>query len=57
MDVVIGYRKIINGNEDSTSLPKKFLFPGYPETKYQAETLVLAANGQYMENGNLLFLR
>ncbi|XP_046569762.1 3 beta-hydroxysteroid dehydrogenase/Delta 5--_4-isomerase type 4-like [Haliotis rubra] len=54
VDVVIGYEDIIDGDEDSTVRPKKFLFPGYPETKYKAETLVLASNGQYSENGNKL---
>ena len=46
VDVAIGFNDIINGNEDNTPVPDTFLFPGYPKSKYDAECLVLAANGK-----------
>ncbi|XP_013421694.1 3 beta-hydroxysteroid dehydrogenase type 7-like, partial [Lingula anatina] len=45
VDVVIGFEEIINGDEDNTTKPRKFLFPGYPQTKSEAEKCVLQANG------------
>ncbi|XP_053394154.1 3 beta-hydroxysteroid dehydrogenase/Delta 5--_4-isomerase-like [Mercenaria mercenaria] len=54
VDVVIGYDDIIDGNEANTAPPTEFLFPGYPETKYKAECLVLKANGTPTQNGSLL---
>lgn len=51
VDVVIGFEEIFNGDE-SLQVPRKFLFPGYPTTKYQAEQLVTAANGRILARGN-----
>ena len=51
VDVVIGHDEIIDGTEDNTAPPKKYLFPGYPESKYKAECLVLRANGTTTNNG------
>ena len=50
IDVVIGYNDIIDGNED-TPIPKQWLFPGYPNTKYRAECLVLKANNTKTSSG------
>ena len=46
VDVVIGFDDIKNGSEQTTEKPDKFLFPGYPETKYMQECIVLQANGK-----------
>ena len=46
VDVVIGFDDIKNGSEQRTEKPDKFLFPGYPETKYMQECIVLQANGK-----------
>ena len=43
IDVVVGSEEIVNGDED-TPIPKDFLFPGYPGTKYRAECTVVHAN-------------
>lgn len=51
VDVVIGFEEIFNGDE-SLPVPSKFLFPGYPTTKYQAEQLVNAANGRILAKGD-----
>ena len=40
----------MNGDE-SIPTPKEHLFPGYNETKRQAEELVLAANGRSLACG------
>ncbi|ESO97278.1 hypothetical protein LOTGIDRAFT_114779, partial [Lottia gigantea] len=53
VDVVIGHQDILDGNEE-TSIPKTFLFPGYPDTKYRAEKLILAANGTKLSTGKQL---
>lgn len=53
VDVVIGFKPICGGTEDTTPIPKQFLFPGYPESKLRAEQLVLAANEQLCSNGNI----
>ena len=45
IDVVVGSEEIVNGDED-TPVPKDFLFPGYPGTKYRAECAVVHANGR-----------
>ena len=55
VDVVIGYDDIINGDEALT-VPKKFLFHGYPETKHRAETLVTEANGRKLAKGLSKFI-
>ena len=52
VDVVVGYDDIIDGCEVTTATPEHFLFPGYPETKHKAESLVLKANGTPCKNGN-----
>ncbi|CAH1801506.1 unnamed protein product, partial [Owenia fusiformis] len=44
VDVVIGYEDIINGEESTTAIPRRFLFPGYPASKYKAECNVLSAH-------------
>nr|KAG5700610.1 hypothetical protein BaRGS_015406 [Batillaria attramentaria] len=54
VDVVVGFEPIRGGTEETTPVPKKLLFPGYPETKLQAERLVLAANGQRGSGGTTL---
>lgn len=52
VDVVIGVDDdIVDGNEENTMSPSEFLFPGYPETKYKAECLVLKANNIPTQNG------
>jgi hypothetical protein len=51
VDVVVGFDDIINGDE-SLPAPKRFLFPGYPETKHRAENLVSEANGRALAAGN-----
>ena len=51
VDVAIGHYPITNGNEDTTAPPGDFLFPGYPESKYKAECLVLEANKMECVNG------
>ncbi|CAG2253676.1 unnamed protein product [Mytilus edulis] len=53
VDVVIGHDAINNGDE-TTPVPKTFLFPGYPESKYRAECLVRKASGQKCKNGRYL---
>ena len=50
VDVVIGQKEIWNGDE-SLPPPRRFLFPGYPASKQQAERLVLEANGRKLANG------
>ncbi|KAJ8312422.1 hypothetical protein KUTeg_009795, partial [Tegillarca granosa] len=54
VDVAIGYDPIRDGNENNTPPPKRFLFPGYPETKYKAECLVLQSNGRTCTLGRKL---
>ncbi|ELU09823.1 hypothetical protein CAPTEDRAFT_109619 [Capitella teleta] len=49
VDVVIGYEPITDGDE-SLQVPPKFLFTGYPISKYHSEKLVLGANGKLLEN-------
>lgn len=51
VDVVIGFDDIENGCEQTTEKPNKFLFPGYPETKYMQENMVLQTNGKQTVNG------
>lgn len=50
VDVVIGHKEIDHGNE-TLRIPKKFLFPGYPKTKFKAERLVRMASGETCKNG------
>lgn len=54
VDVVIGFTPIQGGTELSTSIPRKFLFPGYPETKLIAERLVLNFNAQQCDGGTTI---
>lgn len=54
VDVVIGFDDIVNGTEETTTTPSKFLFPGYPESKHKAEQLVIRSNGTYLTNGQKL---
>jgi nucleoside-diphosphate-sugar epimerase len=51
VDVVIGHDDINDGDE-TTPIPTSFLFPGYPESKYKAECLILNASGRKCKNGN-----
>lgn len=51
VDVVIGFDDIRNGCEQTTGKPDTFLFPGYPETKYMQECMILQANGGLTVNG------
>ena len=53
VDVVVGYDEIFNGDE-TLPIPKHFLFPGYPDTKYRAEQMVIAANGTELGKGKCL---
>ena len=55
IDVVIGYDDIIDGNEDSL-IPDKWLFPGYPDTKYRAECLVLKADDTKTASGIAIYI-
>ena len=50
IDVVVGYDDIYDGDE-TLPVPNKLLFPGYPDTKYRAEQLILAANGRPLVEG------
>ncbi|KAK6190918.1 hypothetical protein SNE40_002684 [Patella caerulea] len=50
VDVVIGHKDITNGTEE-TGIPDDFLFPGYPDTKFRAERLILEANGTRLNSG------
>ena len=50
IDVVIGYEEIHDGDE-GLPVPASFLFPGYPETKFEAETMVLNAHSTPSGNG------
>ena len=52
VDVVIGYNQLIDVNE-SCPVPEKFLFKGYPDTKHQAEVLVLKSNGRSIGGSKL----
>jgi len=52
VDVVIGAEEIFNGDE-SLAIPRKFLFHGYPQTKYAAEVMVNEANGRTLAKGRL----
>ncbi|GAB1603616.1 3 beta-hydroxysteroid dehydrogenase/Delta 5--_4-isomerase type 4-like isoform X1 [Argonauta hians] len=54
VDVVVGSDDIIDGTEDSTTTPHRFLFPGYPQSKHEAEVLVCRANGSRLANGGQL---
>lgn len=40
VDVAVGDKAIRGGTEVDTPVPDKFLFPGYPETKYHGERIV-----------------
>ena len=51
VDVVIGYQDIIDGDEAGTGKPTRFLMPGYPETKYNAECMVVEVNGKMSQKG------
>ncbi|XP_059149046.1 3 beta-hydroxysteroid dehydrogenase type 7-like [Physella acuta] len=42
VDVAIGHQPIRGGDETNTPVPDTFLFPGYPETKYNGERVLLA---------------
>ncbi|XP_069134758.1 3 beta-hydroxysteroid dehydrogenase/Delta 5--_4-isomerase type 1-like [Argopecten irradians] len=55
VDVVVGFDDIRDGRETTTFVPKQFLFPGYPATKYEAECEVLKANGKKCDNGRCLW--
>ncbi|KAL3857755.1 hypothetical protein ACJMK2_012395 [Sinanodonta woodiana] len=54
VDVVVGSEEIVDGTEENTHPPEKFLFPGYPNTKYEAECLIRKVNGATTAKGNLL---
>ncbi|KAI8782543.1 3 beta-hydroxysteroid dehydrogenase [Biomphalaria glabrata] len=41
VDVAIGSEPIRGGDETNTPVPDKFLFPGYPDTKFHGERIVL----------------
>ena len=43
IDVVVGFSDLVDADE-SAPIPDEFLFPGYPETKYRAETAVINAD-------------
>ena len=47
MSVISGFDDIINGTEETTSIPKRFINRGYGETKQKAESLVLSFNSEY----------
>ena len=53
VDVVVGFDDVNNGDE-SLPVPKKFLFPGYPESKYRAECLVAEADGRALASGEFI---
>ena len=56
IDVVIGNEPIINGDE-KTPIPKPFLFPGYPDTKYKGEQLVVQAHGKPLATGESFLMK
>ncbi|GFR60676.1 3 beta-hydroxysteroid dehydrogenase type 7-like, partial [Elysia marginata] len=43
VDVAVGFQPVLCGDEDTTPVPPPdgFMFPGYPETKYQGERVIL----------------
>jgi len=53
VDVVVGFDDVIYGDE-SLPVPRKFLFPGYPESKHRAECLVAEANGRPLAVGKFV---
>ena len=55
VDVVIGHDDIIDGTEETTAPPGQYLFPGYPQSKYKAECLILRANGTTNKDGMLIY--
>ncbi|CAI9733122.1 beta-hydroxysteroid dehydrogenase Delta 5-- [Octopus vulgaris] len=55
VDVVVGDKNIVDGTEDTAITPSHFLFPGYPQTKHEAEDLVCRANGSHLANGGRLY--
>ncbi|XP_005094948.2 uncharacterized protein LOC101847324 [Aplysia californica] len=54
VDVAVGRQPIRGGDEHSTPRPHKFLFPGYPDTKYHGERLVLAGDTNRRHDGGKL---
>ncbi|ESN92520.1 hypothetical protein HELRODRAFT_89375, partial [Helobdella robusta] len=50
VDVVIGFEELVDVTEGDCPTPAKLLFEGYPESKRQAENLVLKAHGRVLVN-------
>jgi len=52
VDVVIGRRHdVISAGDESLPVPRRFLFPGYADSKRKAELLVFEANGRALAKG------
>ena len=52
VDVVIGRRSdVISAGDESLPVPRRFLFPGYAESKLSAERLVVEADGRPLAKG------
>ncbi|RUS69954.1 hypothetical protein EGW08_022281 [Elysia chlorotica] len=56
VDVAVGSQPILGGDEDNTPVPPPdgFMFPGYPETKYQGERVVLNSSRVLRQDGEQL---
>ena len=51
VDVVIGRRDVISAGDESLPVPRRFLFPGYAESKLRAERVVCEADGRPLAKG------
>ncbi|CAL1542785.1 unnamed protein product [Lymnaea stagnalis] len=54
VDVAVGSQPIRGGDETNTRVPDKFLFPGYPDTKYHGERLILGSGRPKRADGGQL---
>ncbi|GFO44274.1 hypothetical protein PoB_007077900 [Plakobranchus ocellatus] len=56
VDVAVGFQPVNGGDEENTRVPPAdgFMFPGYPETKYQGERVVLNSERVPRQDGGTL---
>ncbi|BFZ04359.1 hypothetical protein BsWGS_07397 [Bradybaena similaris] len=54
VDVAVGNKPIRGGTEEDTPVPDKFLFPGYPDTKFHGERIILGSAHLKRSDGELL---
>ena len=57
MAVIGGHDHIVDGTEETTHVPEKFMHPGYGSTKQKAEALVLDSNCNYSLTFNYMRCR